>query len=230
MEQIITKTEEILANANYPDRHTRFQIEKFIIGKEPTVQSQLWAIVRELKSRKEAVEFMQMDLRDAEDNIELLDIKIQKLDRKIRKLASNEDDSYNDLNIRECELHIRKLQRKKEQVVKTSQSANRKLKGIVEEMTYLIEGYAQITSTHGDIKPLDDEESQREMWYEKLLEEFNLKIILSRPLDPEFVRTILVLPDEAPVRKQMVSLLSYMQKGKASPKIGSRPEAKAIGS
>jgi hypothetical protein len=50
------------------------------------------------------------------------------------------------------------------------------------------------------------------MWNEKLLEEFNLRLILQRPLDPEFIKTVLCLHDDAPVKKQVVTVIENIQK------------------
>lgn len=207
----LSKINEILEKADLPDRHTFFQIEKFIIGKEPTVQSQLWAIIRELQARRETVEQFEKDLKDSEDNIELFDIKIEKLDRLLKK-ESNNNDEFSDLNIKEYEINIRKLQRDKESLVLAAQKVNKKLKCTIEEMKYLLTGYENIVKKYGNLKPLDDENSQKEMWNEKLLEEFNLRLILQRPLDPEFVRTVLCLNDDAPVKRQVINLIENIQK------------------
>lgn len=206
---LISKVDAILENAAMPDRHTFFQIEKFIIGKEPTAQAQLWSIVRELQARRETIDQFQKELQDAEDNLELFDVKIERLNRAIRK-ESQEDDS--DLNIKEYEINIRKLLREREALVASAQKLNKKLKCVLEEMNYLASGYDHIVSTHGVIKNLDDEQAQKEMWNEKLLEEFNLRLILQRPFDPEFIKTVLCLNDDALVKKQVVALIENIQK------------------
>ena len=209
--ELIKKTNTILEKANLPDRHTFFQIEKFIIGKEPTVQSQLWAIIRELQARVETVEQFEKDLKDSEDNIELFDIKIERLDIAIKE-ESQKNDAYSDLNIKEYEINIRKLLRDKQSLILAAQKVNKKLKSTLEEMGYLVAGYEKTVANYGGLKPLDDEQAQKEMWNEKLLEEFNLRLILQRPLDPEFIRTVLCLHDEAPVKRQVINLVENIQK------------------
>lgn len=220
------KVDGILKSANIPDRHTYFQIEKFMIGKEPTAQAQLWSIARELQARKESVEVHMKELKDAEDNLELFDIRIERLDRRIKRLAGKKG-LYTDLNIQECEINIRKLQREKQALVKSAQKANHRMKAIQEEMAHLVAGYDKIISQVGEMRPLDDEQSQKEMWNEKLLEEFNLRIILQRPFDPEFVKTVMCLHDDAPVKKQMVAALeNYQQRMIAHRKAAALAEAK----
>ena len=90
--ELIEKVNLILEKANMPDRHTFFQIEKFIIGKETTVQAKLWAIIRELQARQETVTQFNNDLHDCEDNLELFDVKIYRLDREINKESKNNND------------------------------------------------------------------------------------------------------------------------------------------
>lgn len=217
--EIMEKTEEILKEIEIPDRHTFFQIEKFMIGKEPTAQGQLWAIVRELQARKETVENFRKDLADAEDNLELFDLKIEVLNRQMRifnvgttvKYGAEKQPVNSDLNMQECAINIRKLERDKEALVKAAQKVNQKMKYVMEEMAFLAAGYEKIVAQSGPMKPVDDEAAQKELWNEKLLEEFNLRIILQRPLDPEFVKTILCLNDDAQVKKQMIGVINQIQ-------------------
>ena len=208
--ELISKTEEILQNANLPDRHSKFQLERFVIGKEPTGHAQLWQIVRELEARKETVDSFDKDLADAEDNLELFDLKIERLNREIQRAARQEDQD-NDLEIQECEINIRKLQREKEALVAAARKVKHKLGCVMEEMAFLVQAHDAVIKQLGEVKPLDDEQAQREMWNEKLLEEFNLRILLQRPLDPELVRTIMCLPDETSVKQHMVKALEARQ-------------------
>lgn len=222
IEELLAKASDIIKTANLPDRQTLFQIEKFVIGKEPTAQSQLWAIVRELEAKHETVEMMRKDLEDAEDNLELNDLKVERLDRAIRSLAnldsSNEKAADADLNIKELEINIRKLRREKEALVKAARKVNHKLKGTLEEMRFLVAGYERVTELYGQIQPFDDEKAQKEMWNEKLLEEFNLRLLLQRPFDTEFVRCVLCLHDDAPVKQNMIALVNSLQQRLAAPK------------
>lgn len=208
---LIKKAEEILNHADLPDRHTFFQLEKFNIGKEPTAQAQLWQIVREMQARMETVDSYRRQLEDAEDNLELFDLKIERANRQIREFAK-EEALFTDLNINELEINIRKLKREKEALVLASRRVQKKLKCIFEELSFLTTSYENIVKAHGEMKPLDDPSAQREMWNEKLLEEFNLRVILNRPLEPEFVRTVLCLGDDAPVKRHIVHLLENIQK------------------
>ncbi len=213
---LIEKVDSILTKIEIPDRHSYFQIEKFIIGKEPTVQSQLWAIIREINARRENIDQIHKDLADAEDNLELMDVQIERMDRRIKESAKLE--SCDDLNIKELEITIRKAQRERESLIKSARKVNKRLKNMMEELNFLVCGYEQITEKYGNIKPFDDPESQREMWNEKLLEEFNLRMIFRRNLDTEFVKTVMCLHDEATVKKHVISLIQQAQTPKIEAK------------
>lgn len=212
--ELTERVEEILKKAQMPNRHTFYQLQKFVIGKEPTGQSQLWQIVRELEARMETVYCYRKDLADAEDNLELFDLKIERLDREIRMFAgiSEEDNPVVDLDIKEREINIKKLQREKESLAKAARQVNKKLTATLEEMHFLVQAFDAIVEQIGEMKPLDDEAAQREMWNEKLLEEFNLRILLQRPLDPELVRTIMCLHDGAVVKQHLTKTLEAKQR------------------
>lgn len=224
--ELLKKANQIIEVADLPDRHTFFQIEKFIIGKEPTAQAQLWAIIRELQARVETIDQLEKDLQDAEDNLELFDIRIERIDRHIRD-DQFKNDPYNDLNIKEHEINIRKLQREKEQLISSAQKVNKKRKSILEEINYLVGGYEKIVASYGNVQSIDDEQAQKEMWNEKLLEEFNLRIILQRPLDPEFVKTVLCLNDDAPVKTQVIKLIENLQKKMIPEKHAFKPQVES---
>lgn len=204
------RLDEILKKSQLADRHSKFQLEKFVIGKEPTGQAQLWQIVRELDARRDTIQSFQKDLADAEDNLELFDLRIERLNLEIKKIAQVEDETGS-LEIQEREINIRKLQREKEALVSAAQKVNYKLKCVLEETAFLVCAYDAIVAQIGEMKPLDDEEAQREMWNEKLLEELNLRVILQRPIDSELVRTIMCLPEELPVKQTMIQLLESRQ-------------------
>lgn len=210
MKELIDQVDEILKKSELPDRHTYFQLEKFNIGREPTAQAQLWQIVRELQVRRDTVESYDKDLKDAEDNLELMDLKIERLNREIKEMSKTES-TFADLNIQEHEITIRKLQREKESLIKAAQKVNQKLKYIFEEIAFLVRGFGTIVDQVGEMKPLDDEQAQKQMWNEKLLEELNLRVLLQRPLDADLVRTIMCLNDDAPVKQQVIKILEFRQ-------------------
>jgi SMC interacting uncharacterized protein involved in chromosome segregation len=217
--QLIQRANDILREHDLPDRHSYFQIEKFIIGKEVTAHAQLWQVVRELDSRIGTVEALQADIEDAEDQLELFEIEIETLNLQIRKLTdtsiSEDMDWYAEeshkLKIRSHEINIRKMERKKNSLAKSARKVAHKMKSVMEEMNCLIAAYDKIKGVIGECKEFDDRESQREMWNEKFLEEFNLRALLQRPLDTDFVKSIMALDDDAPVKMHTTELLANIQ-------------------
>jgi hypothetical protein len=214
--QVVEKANAVLNNVNLPDRHSYFQIEKFIIGKEGTLQGKLWQIVKEIDVRMETFDTYQKQLEDAEDNLELMDIKIEKLEIQIREKGGDDfglerNEEIKQLNIREHEINIRKAQRDKALLVRSSRKVRHKLKCVIEEIAYLTMAYQKISEKES-IKPWDDAEVQQEIWNDKLLEEYNLRAILNRPLDTEFVKTVLCLHDDAKVKQHMVKTIDNIQR------------------
>lgn len=214
--ELMERVQTILDKVDLPDRHSFFQIEKFIIAKEPTAQGQLWQIVREMQSRIETIDSYQKQLENAEDDLELFDIKIERLGEEIRLIAQETiadpvKGSIRQLNIREHEVNIRKLQREKGVLVDSAQAAAKKLKSVLEELSFLLMGFEKITKEHGPVIQWDDTKAQKEYWNEKLLEEFNLRLLLNRPLDPEFVKTTMCLGEDTSVQQQMTKLLQQIQ-------------------
>ena len=211
-EELTTRVKEILKKVNLPDRHSFFQLERFVIGKEPTGQAQLWQIARELEARHETIDTYTKDLQDAEDNLELFDVRIERMDREIKELARLIPEQTGcDLDIKEREINIRKLQRDKDSLVKSAQKVKKKFEYLLEETNFLVGAFDSVIAQLGETKPLDDREAQQEMWNEKLLEEFNLRILLQRPLDPELVKTIMCLPEGSSVKTHLTKSLEAQQ-------------------
>jgi hypothetical protein len=217
---------EILGRADIPERHTYFQIEKFIIGKEVTAQAQLWQIIRELKARRETVESFAQQLEDAGDNLELLDIQIER-QQKVLEEQKQLGNDFDQLNTREIEINIRKIVREKDRLNESVKKVQSKIVFALEESRFLISAFNRIEQIE-QLKSLDDKDAQIEYWNEKLLEEFNLRILLRNPLDSELIRTIMALNDEAPVKKHVSSMLQQVQKSmlEKSQAVLDRPEIK----
>ena len=70
--ELIEKAKEITNNADLKERHSFFQLNHFIIGKEPTVQAKLWQCIREITARIENIESYKEELLTAEENYEIL--------------------------------------------------------------------------------------------------------------------------------------------------------------
>jgi hypothetical protein len=201
-QQLFDKVQTLLAKAEMPERHTFFQMKNFIVGKECTVQGQLWQITRELRARQDSILALHEQLEDAGDNVALLDIAVERL----RSPEPKEDE----LGARERQIRIRKVERERASLERTLQTLKNKSKYLLEEMAYLFTAHETLSKI-SPMKPLDDVDAQKEYWNEKLTEELNLRLLLRHPLDCDFVKTILALEDTSPVKKQMVEILGKVQ-------------------
>lgn len=212
--ELLSKIDGILAQADLPERHSFFQIEKFIIGKEPTAQGQMWQIIRELRARRETIESFELQLADAGDNLDLIDIQIER-QKQIVKGKGNDPNFQslppNALNMREAEINIKKLKREKEHLTKSIAKVQVKVQCVLEEARFFLSAFERLLEIE-NVKAYDDRDAQIEYWNEKLLEEFNLRVLLRSPLDSELVRTIMALNDDAPVKKHVTTMLQQVQK------------------
>ena len=91
MSEILEKIKEIITKHKVSSKHSDFQIENFMIGKEYTKQSRIWQCIRELQNRYESLQNLELELEQAKNNIELhsnlkyVYIKIASHKYKIRK-------------------------------------------------------------------------------------------------------------------------------------------------
>jgi hypothetical protein len=192
------KTEEIISQANIPERHTFFQIRNFILGKEPTIQGKLWQATKEIRARKESVENLELQLEELQDNIALVEIQIRRIQND--KQVSEEN-----------EIGLRKLERQKNSLLNSGVKLKNQMKYIMEEVSYLVSAFEFLSKTEA-MKPIDDIDAQKEYWNAKLSEELNLRLLLKNGLDTDFIKTILCLDDDAYVKKQAISILEQTQK------------------
>jgi chromosome segregation ATPase len=188
MENIIKNIDEVVKR--YPERASFFQLNFFVIGKEPTHQSRLRRCADELRVRRESIGAAEMELAEAEDRLELL-----RLDREDIQGGSKRE-----------EIAARRLDRR----IHHSQDALEKLKARIrflrEEAEFLLEVYKKLTE-HQPAREWDDAQVQLEYWNEKYARDIRERILLQLPIDIETVRCVLSLPGEAPVKKQVVQLL-----------------------
>lgn len=202
--ELIKKADEIINKNRMPDRHSFFQLEKFLIGKECTCQAQLWQITREISTRREAIESLEAQIDETQDSLELVDINIERLKTISESLKDK-------LDIRESKINMRKAQRNQDLLIKSIEKTKEKIKYTLEEINFLVQAHEDLSKIE-EMKPFDDVESQKEYWNQKLLEEFNLSVLLSNPLNPDLVKTILALDDASPVKHHVINILEQTRK------------------
>jgi hypothetical protein len=197
---LMTDMAEILKN-KVVERHSYFQMKYFIVHKEPTIQAKLWQCLREIKTRFESLEAVSLEIEEGKDNLELINIKIDKLSKKIENFKENGETTK-----RELEIELRKLGRKKIAGVKNVQKIQEKRKSLEEESRFFVEIFKSLIQTE-KLKPFDDFDSQCEYWGERLQNKLNLKMLTQGNLDADLIETILALPDRIPVKENTLKSL-----------------------
>ena len=183
------------------ERHSYFQMKYFIVNKEPTTQAKLWQCLREMKSRFEALEALSLELEDGKDNLELINIKIDKLAKKVEIYEENEE-----VTKRELEIQLKKIIRRKVAAFKNIQQLAEKKISLEEEARFFLEMF-RVWSEVESLKSFDDFDAQCQYWQEKLQNKLNLKLMMNSGIDTELIETVLALPDQAPIKQQTIKSL-----------------------
>lgn len=183
-----------ICNLPLKERHSYFQLQYFLIGKEPTIQSRLWRCVRELKSRKDTLISMQMEIEEINDDLEMIDISLKEnnLKKSSQPIAVIQE---------------RKLERQKKAKQMRLLEIEEKKKVVEEECVFLVKAFNKLEEAE-KLKPYDDMDSQKEYWNEKLAQEFNLRKQLGLPPDLELMKTILALNSDAIVKQDLLNLIN----------------------
>ena len=194
-ESLMSQMEAIVNQKSIPERHSFYQLQCFVIGKEPTNQARLRQCILELKARKNSLEALELELEDQADNLALTNYEIEQLTLQDFKF--------------ENDIQSRKLKRKKLSTEKQIKELEQKRLHIAEEALFLVETYNRLVKIE-PLKNWDDIEVQKQYWNEKLKYELNLRFLLKQNMDLELLKTILALDNESPVKKEV--LLAFQQK------------------
>jgi hypothetical protein len=203
MNNLIEKIENLTSH-NIISRHSYFQLKYFLIGKEPTNQAKMWQCLKELQARKDNLEGLSLQIEEEKDKIELQEINLLKLNK-----TKNKED-IDDLLKRELEIKERKINRLTLSIKNTIKTLEEKKKFIEEECEFFIQTFKNIEKIE-PLKHFDDLDSQKDYWGTKLLEKINLKILLENHIDTELVETVLSLPDDIPIKQQVLNKLNNLQ-------------------
>lgn len=199
-------------------RHSLFQLKHFILGKEVSINGRIWQCLREIKVRKDGLDAVALEIEDAQDKVELLKIDVRATDRQLKQInhpwesSEGSDDVLADQ--RElCAIKHRMAIRQVKAGEQALEALRQKKKDLEIEATFFVEEFEKLTAEN-PVKSLDDEDAQREYWTAKLFQEVHIKSLLGQPLEPELVKTVLSMPDESPVKAQMVAFLNTIRDAK----------------
>lgn len=211
--QAISKEMDKILACGTVNRHSFFQLQHFIVNKNPTTQSKLWQIVRELENRRDTLDQLSLEIQETEDNIELCRIDLERLEApenwsnwSVEHLSEKEQKLIN----KEKDVKIRKATRRQFALEKSLEKLRRRLGEHLEECKFFLKAFDALQKIE-PLKPFDDPTAQREYWNEKLTEEFNLAIAFRLPISVELIKTILSLNDESPIKRQLVNIVRKLQ-------------------
>lgn len=199
---LMTELRDVLVNEP-AERHSYFQMKYFIVGKEPTTQSKMWQCIREIKARHDSLEAIELELEEAGDNLELIEININRNKTILNKKKAK---GINPVAIRISEISLRKSERQMMAAKKNIEALAKKRKYLQEEAKFFVLAFKNLQ----EVEPLldyDDLKAQKQYWGEKLLQKINLKMLMQSHVDTELIETVLALPDDIPIKEQTLKNL-----------------------
>ena len=195
------------------------------------MQSKMWACLRELKTRKESLDALDLEIESTQDNIELLDISHEKIIKDMINDKIHEDscdwntkkeDFYEEcfqdnvknerfekehnLVLREKNIKIRQIARQKKSAEASIKQLLERKKWLEEESRFFLETFKHLQNLE-PLKNFDDFESQKEYWHERLSQKLHLKMLTTQQLDTELIETIIALPEDMQLKKNTVANL-----------------------
>lgn len=177
-----------IINSGVPNRHSLFQLNFFVIGKEPTHQAKLWRCVEELKSRQKMLDGMVMEIEELHDKNELLYLRMSRCTDA------------------EGEIKCRMMERRIQANNRTVDDLRSRIVNVEEEMVFFVEAFKKLNEISPQ-RPWDDVEVQTEYWNAKLEEDVKYRAMMRLPIDAEIVKTIMALPGECETRKRLTQML-----------------------
>ncbi len=198
-----------ILNRDIVNRHSYFQLKHFVIGREYTNQGKMWQCLREIRTRKTSIDALELEIAEANDRIELLNIDKQRNSIALHELTGNE--IVKKLATRETTVKKRQIERQIGALKVNVSTLKERMADYEEEAKFFVDEFISINEIE-PMKPTDDLNAQREYWTAKLFQEINLKILLGQPIDPEVVKLVLSLNNDSPLKQQMLALLESNRK------------------
>jgi len=193
------------------DRPSYFQLKHFVLGKQPTIQGQLWQCLRELQTRKEVVDSIQLEIEETKDHLELIDM----------------DEADHNHADKKFKIIRRQLERKRVTLRKSIDKLEKKLKFTNEEIQFILQYYEALLKVE-PLKEYDDLEVQKEYWNEKYSQEINLRILLKQPINTELTKEIIALPDDVPIKIEFLNFLDKVKNSGAQLKVEQEANVKRL--
>ena len=211
MNEIEKELKDICHNYDLPQRHTDFQIEHFIIGKESSFYGRIWQCLRELQQRYETIQAVDCELLDIEDNIKLEEIELKKLQIKNKNYESPISQELAELKKQKKEIILRKQTRKVDSYKKSLDKTRQRRMEVLAECRKFIEVFKTLINEKSFVD-INDPQAQLEFWNAKFGSELNLHAMLNHPMNAELVKSVLALPNESNIKGQLINAFDNLGK------------------
>lgn len=197
-EDLYKKMDELVERAP-ENRHSYYQLKHFMLGKEPTVQSQLWQCLRQLQGKKESIDSIRLQIEDTKDDIELLEIE--------KRGLVDDTETLNDRSKLIAGIKLRKIERKIRSLKESVNRLDKKLEFEIQEARFYVQAFESLEQVE-PMKDFDDFDAQGEYWEATVGQDLNLRLLLRQPLSPDLVRTALSLHEKSMVKEKTVEMLN----------------------
>jgi len=208
MENLRNEIFEIAEKYALPSRHTDFQIEQFIIGKETSIYGKFWQCIREITTRRDTILNYERELIEIDDNLEIEKINLQLMENKN---CFSKNINIQELKKKKLGILISRQNRKISKIEDNKKIIINRISDTLSETKKFIEIFNRLLSTC-EYKDINDHEAQMEYWNKKFGMELNLGAMFGQPANLELIKSVLALPDNSPVQKQMQKVLENISK------------------
>lgn len=211
MSEIQKNLLETCQKYNLPQRHTDFQIEHFIIGKECSIYGRMWQCLRELQNRKDIVESLDLELLEIQDNLALENLSLKEMQYKLHDEIDDEDPVIAEIAVEKQKILIAKQKRKINSVQNSLDKTLARKSDVLAESAKFLSLFQEIINDKSFVD-INDPNAQLEFWNSKFHAELNLTAMLNHPINSELVKSVLAMPNESVAKIQLQNALGNVSK------------------
>jgi hypothetical protein len=212
MSEIEKSLFEVCEKYNLPQRHTDFQIEHFIIGKECSIYGKMWQCIRELQTRKDTVKALDADLIDLQDNLAFEELSLKELQYRSPDVASDQEDVVlAEIKQEKHKIEIKKQTRKVQSIENSIQKTIARKNDVLGETAKFLSLLNEIINDKSFVD-INDPNAQLEFWNSKFHAELNLTAMLNQPINSELVKSVLAMPNESVAKIQLQNALGNISR------------------
>lgn len=193
-QELFRKIDEICPDGQR-NRTSYFQLQYFVVGKEPTIQGKIQSCKREMLSRKEHIQAVMVELEDVTDKKILERIQLD-------NVATTEG-----LLPEAKEVIARSHKRKIKALDARIEYCQNEIRAKEDETNFLIGLYEKLIGLEAE-KDWDSLEVQAEYWNAKLTREIESRLMMGQLPNVEDFKTVMALPQGMPIKdltKQLIA-------------------------